>query len=494
MALDSNDRSKASRFTTILLILCSAGLLACSIYRAATYSFTHDESLTFAIFTWQPAWATTTNHHLLNTWAMECLSALFGNSEFALRLHTLAAHALYLGSTLALLKRLHHPVLQISGFVLLNLNPLMLDFFFLARGYGMALAFEMAALVLLVRAWEKFESGGFEPALLLSAGCGALSVLSLYSFLNFYLPLLAVIGALLGYKQFKLKPARPSLVTAITLLAGCGLFLTLILGRLFRLRSHGEFFWGGQSGFVEDTVRTFVEVSLYGVAYPNGTVTWVAWILTGLFALLAAFAALQALLRKLDPLFFLVFMVLAGAVVLPILENTILRMPYPYERAGLYYLPLFMSALLFGCRAITPVAARGWRLIATLAVPVAAAFMLTLHFCISFTLASCFLWPYDAHSRDALALIERDRGSATHIELLNDWRLEPVLNFYRYTRHYAWLVPVTRRGHGSANYLYLLPQDIKHIPPGSCTVLAVYPDSQTALLRAKLAPTAPAGK
>ena len=164
MSPDLEPRSKVPAFFNVLLVLASAGLLACSIYRAATYSFTHDESLSFAIFSWRPAVGDTTNHHLLNTWAIQCCSMLFGNSEFALRLHTLVAHGIYLAAGLALLKRLRHPVLQLSGFVLLNLNPFLLDFFFVARGYGMSLAFEMTAIFMLVRAREEIEGRGFEKA------------------------------------------------------------------------------------------------------------------------------------------------------------------------------------------------------------------------------------------------------------------------------------------------------------------------------------------
>ncbi|MEI8340728.1 MAG: glycosyltransferase family 39 protein [Verrucomicrobiota bacterium] len=484
MSPDLEPRSKVPAFFNVLLVLASAGLLACSIYRAATYSFTHDESLSFAIFSWRPAVGDTTNHHLLNTWAIQCCSMLFGNSEFALRLHTLVAHGIYLAAGLALLKRLRHPVLQLSGFVLLNLNPFLLDFFFVARGYGMSLAFEMTAIFMLVRAREEIEGRGFEKALLLSAAFGALSVLSNYTFLNFYLPNLLAIAVLLQSRRSMMKSGRSSLWITVVLLLFCGSFLTLILAQLFRIRGHGGFWWGGQGGFVADTVLTFVVASLYGVDYPGPTGYGVAGIFAGLFGLMAVLVVCRFFARKKDPHFYLLFFVLAGAVALPVLENRILRMPYPVERAALYYLPLYMLTLLFACDAITPLAVRGWRSLAGLAVPVMIAVMLILHFCISFNVSTCYLWAYDAHTRDAIEIIARDRGTAGHVQLLDDWRMEPAMNFYRVTRHYAWMEPVTRKVPGSANYFYLLAGDIKKIPPGSCTVLAVYPDSQTALLKA----------
>jgi len=494
MALDLTNRLKAPALSTIVLILCSAGLLACSIYRAATYSFTHDESLTFAIFTWEPAWGTTTNHHLLNTWAVECWSILFGNSELALRLHTLVAHGIYLAAGLAILKRLRHPVLQFSGFVLLNLNPFMLDFFFLARGYGMALAFEMAGLYFLVCAWEKRDGRGFKKALILSSVCGALAVLSNYIFLNFDLPLLFVIGGMLLYRRSGIRPDRTSLVAALALIAANGVFLALILLRLFRLRGHGEFWWGGRTGFVADTVYTFVEALLYGVDYPGPVASWITGILTGFFGAAAILAVGSFFVRKKDRLFCLFFFLLAGAVALPVLQHRIFHVLYPVERAGLYFIPLYMLTLLFAFEAVAPSGSRGWRTVLSLAAPVVAAGVMLLHFCISFSVTTCYLWTYDAHTRDAIEAIAGDRGTKDPVVLLNDWKLEPSLNFYRVTRHYTWLAPVTRRQQGKADYLYLTASEVKKIPAGSCTVLGVYPDSQTVLLRSNLSARFSTGK
>ena len=103
-----------------LLLASSAVLLASSIYRAASFPFTGDESLTFAGFSWEPIWSGDVNNHLLNTWLMRLCSAALGNSELSLRIPNLMAHAVYLASALALLKRFAQPVLVAAGFVLLT--------------------------------------------------------------------------------------------------------------------------------------------------------------------------------------------------------------------------------------------------------------------------------------------------------------------------------------------------------------------------------------
>ena len=142
MVADVNGhRTLVRRLVWAVLLLAAVGLLASSIYRASTFPFVHDESLSFTIVNGEPGWGASPNNHLLNTFLMRLCSTLFGNSELSLRAPNILAHVLYLVSSILLLRRLQHVLLQVVGFVFLNLNPFMLDFFFLARGYGLALGF-----------------------------------------------------------------------------------------------------------------------------------------------------------------------------------------------------------------------------------------------------------------------------------------------------------------------------------------------------------------
>ncbi len=134
-----------------LLALCSAGLLLSSIHRAATTPFTIDESLSFAIFTWDPSWGEKANNHWLNTMLMRWCSRLLDDSEISLRLPNVLAHAVYLLSTLGLIGLVRPPALRMAGFVLFALNLFVLDFFSLARGYGLGMAAEAVSLYLLVQ-------------------------------------------------------------------------------------------------------------------------------------------------------------------------------------------------------------------------------------------------------------------------------------------------------------------------------------------------------
>lgn len=476
------------RFTWALLCFCSVGLLASSVYRAATFAFTHDESLSFAIFSWAPAWGASANNHLLNTWLMQWCSMLFGNSELSLRLPNILAHVMYLMGTLVLLKRFPHPVLQLAGFVMLNLNPFILDFFFLARGYGLALAFLMVSLSLLVRALEEQQSRGLETYLSLSVAAGSLAVLANFAFLNYYFPLLLTCAWLLLTDASRCRFSRSRMPAAIALFSASGIFLAMILFKVFQLQQPGHRYFGGHVGFMSDTVDSLVRASLYTVAYAHATDQAISALLMGLFVGLLLLGLYLCCWRKEVPLFAPLLLMLASAAALPLLQHHLFHTLFPMERTALYYLPLYAVVLLSVCHVLTGLLSHRWTKIVVLILPAVIATALSWHFYRSFTLDSCYNWEHDAHNDEILDIINRDREShfpGRTVSLDNSWVLEPSLNFYRITRHYTWLAPVTREPISSddSDYIYAFESDVEELPRDNHIRLAFYLDTQTVLLR-----------
>src|SRR5205085_1395777 len=346
------------RFTRLLLIAAGVALFAATVYRAATYPFTHDEALTYAGFTSEPFWAGDANNHLLNTWLMRACAVAFGTSELSLRLPNVLAFLLYLTCAMLLLERIDSTLTRVAGFVLLAMNPFVLDFFALARGYGLAMAFLLASLYLLL------------------------------------------LGSL-----------RRSLAAA-----------TLA-----------------------------VPSSLEGVLA---------------FIVIAAFFALA--FRR-TPM----FVILCGAVLLTLAEHFVAGTRFPLERVALYYIPLFALALIF--------AMRGKSAIAISAVIVCLG---VWHFARTFDVHTNRTWPYDAHNKELLEQIDRDRGGR-NVRAGVSWQLEPSLNFYRVTRNYTWLAPLTRHPiDGTEDYVYAFAPDL---PRDRWLVLARYSDTGTILVKSKRA-------
>ena len=112
-----------------LLGVCSLFLLIYSGVRAYVLSFVFDEATSFSMISGEhPEWKQSASNHPLNTRLMSWMYRMRGPAEWALRFPNVVAHALYLGFGLLLLRRLTNSWMVVLGFVVLNLNPFMLDF------------------------------------------------------------------------------------------------------------------------------------------------------------------------------------------------------------------------------------------------------------------------------------------------------------------------------------------------------------------------------
>ncbi|HET8773935.1 MAG TPA: glycosyltransferase family 39 protein [Thermoanaerobaculia bacterium] len=453
------------RTTRALLLLASAALFFVAVHRAATFPFVYDESMSYSILTWNPEWRGDANHHPLNTLLMQAAARALGTSELALRTGSLLACVLYLACTLLVLKRLEHPALQLAGFGLLALNPFVLDFFSLARGYGLALAFEMLSLYFLIRA---FEEGG-PKYVVLAVAAGAMAVYSNYAFLNFFLPLLAVTVWLMR------RHARQ----AVALYAASGAFLIAIGWTIAGLHAEGRFYFGGRTGFLRDSVVSLVRASLYRASYAEAA----EWIVVAIVVILFNILLLLAFRREVT-LLTLLIVTLTAAILLPALEHVLLGFRFPLDRAALAYIPPFALALSFGLQ--SAVRRARW----LLALPILIAVALTAHYTATFDPSTNYLWAYDAHDDEAMDLIAQDRERAfpgRTVRVGASWMLEPSLNFYRVTRNYAWMPLVPRQPfhNGGFDYVYAFEQDLADVPPGPRVTLASFPDTKTVLLRFK---------
>jgi len=176
---------------------------------------------------------------------------------------------------------------------------------------------------------------------------------------------------------------------------------------------------------------------------------------------------------------------LASAAALPVLEHALVGTLLPVERAALCYVPLFALTLLF-----TLEAARSCRRGRLAVVLLCAATALTLgcQFGRGFAARSSCAWWQDGHNPEVLALLDRDRrasAAARTVRLRASWVIEPSLNFYRLTRRYTWLLPVTREPitRSDADYIYGYEREVDTLLHGGDTRLVSYPDIGTVLVR-----------
>jgi hypothetical protein len=476
------------RLTWMLLILGSVGVLLSSVYRAATVPFTIDESLSFASFTWDPSWRVKANNHLLNTALMHGSSILLGNSEISLRLPNLLAHGAYLLCALALIKRFRHPVLQLTGFAVLNLNLFLLDFFSLARGYGLALGFQLLSLYLLVRGYEEKPHGDWVKYLASSLAAALLSVLSNFSFLNYYLPLLLVcVWLLLSDISFR-RFSRSHVALTLGVGFANAAVLAFILLKIVRLRHIGQLYIGGQVSFMSDTVESLVRCSLYSNSYSQAATKLIAIILTVSFFLLLLLGLRELFVLHKNSVSGVLLFILASATALPILQHRLLHTVYPIERAALYYIPLYGLVLLLALHSLVRSSSHGWQRTVGVTLSVAIAVTLGWHFYRGFNPGASYTWAHDSHNSEVLAIIKRDHeqnSPGRAVNLRTSGLMIPSLTFYRITRHYTWLLPMNRAPitRSKTDYIYAFQSELDSLPIDRDTRLASYPDIQTVLLR-----------
>ena len=469
--------------------LCCVVLVGESVYRAAAFPITHDEALSFAIYSWDHSWADTPANHLLNTQLMRVCARLFGTSELAIRLPNVVAHAVYLGAVVLLLSRMRR-VFVVPAFALWTLNLFQFDYFAMARGYGLELAAIAASLWCFVRAVDGKAAGTaslpwFGGALM----AGAAAILSNLTAFYFYTALCAVCGWLMVTDKSHLRLRRDGWLPVIVIFGAAGLCALVVINRAFRLQQAHMLYGGGADGFFSDTVVSLVAGSFFAPPYNNDIVRAAAVVMIAvlvLFAALAVWTAWRA--RRFATVTMLLGTMLAIAILVPMTQHALTGSLLPVGRWALYYMPLAWAMVIFAADAgMASRHAAGWRLANVISLWAVAAAVAGL-VGVAFNPVRSYGGFTDTHVKEVLATLDSDRQivfPGERIAVGNNWELEPILNFYRVTRHLGWLAPATRHPleAGNNHYLYGFARDLAALHDVPHAELASFPDSGTALWR-----------
>ena len=234
----------------------SALAFAASVHRAASQSITIDEASTYIDFV-STGWDAffhryDANNHPLYTLLAKASVALFGLSEFALRLPSLIGAAIFLTSLNRILRRATGDSWwTVLGVALLALNPYMLDFFTAARGYGLGCGLMLASIDAVLR--ERFHHAGVAMGLAAATN------------LTFVFPAAGLSAALAAQR-------KPWIAfTALWILIGAA-----VESGPVRNATPDQFYFGVQT--LRETAETLVRGSVFhgtqGPARPPETVTW----------------------------------------------------------------------------------------------------------------------------------------------------------------------------------------------------------------------------
>ncbi len=424
----------------ILAVLLLGFLFAANVYRARTQSFTADEALTYNNFvsgSWRAVWVDyDANNHVLNTLLARFSVAVFGVSEFTLRLPSLAGGALFLAACLLLCRRLFGdgPVLIIS-LATLTLNPFVLDFLSAARGYGLALGLFLWAIELLLRT---FEHG---PSLSLTMAALALA-LSVAANLTFAFPGIVVAAAAAGWLA---RNRRWRALVDEFLLPGL-LAAFLLLAIPLSYAEPSRFYVGAPAlkGTLDSLVDSSLAHSHPGPVSPDEPVSllrnWLRIVTLPLAPVVlgASAAVLAWLLWRRAPwtgerrFFALCAGTLLGSLVLLMAAHHFAGLLYPERRTGLYLIPLFWL-VLFALIRLVP--GRAPQALAALIFSFYA-----FQFARQWNTKYYLEWLYDARTKEIVRRIDEKRDRARPaVTVSATWPVATTVDFYRRSRRLDWL-------------------------------------------------------
>ena len=319
------------------------------ILRAIFVPFVHDEAATFFYFVHTADFlphsdSLDANNHFLNSALSWIFYSLLGPSELVLRLSNLLFFPIYCYYWYKLSSYIFNTYVRniflLSGFFAHN----MLEFFALSRGYGMSIAFLVAAIYFTIK---YFESRRFSQ-IVVSVGLFLFAEYANLSFLNTLILILLLF--ILSMFQKRIYRNNSKLLVPVLLLT---LGVVLSAKRLLLMQQGSTLYYGSGNGLWEVTAKTLLN-KLVNSNYSVSEVTLGALIIVisigGLFFLLNEFKLHRFNFRKLDllsqPAFIFTFLFF-GNCFAAILLNKMLHVNYPEDRVGLYFLPLFIGSLSF---------------------------------------------------------------------------------------------------------------------------------------------------
>lgn len=256
------------------LVVC---LWAYVAVRSVNLAFTADESISFFNLRTGVRWTSTANTHWLNSALMWVAYQLFGGTEWMLRLPNVLIFGLYGAAAIALARSANARAVKWLIFAGLLGDPFLLEFFGLARGYGLGVAFSTASLACLL-AWPPRRPQDVVRWVSVLLATTTLAFYANFATVTVGLAEIVTAGVLLMFRR------RGGELLTAQMLRRLGLVLAVFavlwvpgLLALRQLRDVGALYYGGHTGFVHDTLGTIVQNWGYAYSYSHTTIPLPGW-------------------------------------------------------------------------------------------------------------------------------------------------------------------------------------------------------------------------
>ena len=418
--------------------------LFCFIYvilRAEALGFTHDEGLTFTILSWSRAFMFSPNNHWLNTILIYLSGNIFGHSEFSLRLPNVLSFLVYSYFCYKIVvEKSTHFFPSIIVIIFLMLNTCLIDYFSLARGYGLALAFLTGSFFYFLKAVDNSDDNKN-----LINGI-IFSVLTIYSNFTFVFPIIALhLGYLLHvfFKNRKLLFRKERI--KLFIIEAAVLFPAFIAIIMLKLRSH--LYYGGTRNIIRDTL-----FSIFSQAFKVRVFDDQKWIILIAIAVMILFGII---IKKQKPLK-LLLIVLSTVLLLPIILHYTIGLVYSLGRYALYWIVILGVFFHVFLDNLFETKKRIFAYFFTVVIA-CITFVSTISFFDNMNLQYTQDWKYSADVGNMLEFLDKNVDRNKKYTLGRHWLFKYTIDYYRQSKNYNWLespIKVGKKENKDYDYYY----------------------------------------
>ncbi|MCI5057164.1 MAG: glycosyltransferase family 39 protein [Flavobacteriales bacterium] len=387
-------------------------------------------------------------HHLLSALLSRLMGDVFGYDPWSLRLPSMLAHLCYIFGTYKLCKQLFkHKFLLFATFLGLNFNPYLLDFFALFRGYALAIAAMVWSLFFLFKFFEDWKIRN----LILSNNIAAVSVLCNLALLNYFLAIIAIQAIFCLNKIQKKDSIRLLLSTSMAF----GLVALVLAKPVMLMRENGSFYFGGETGFIHDTLTSLYRKLFYEMYYMEHLkVLFQTLLCIGIVFIL--FKTIKSAWQRTHPELILVVIFVFIFIGLEV-QNLLLDTKFLIERTALFLFPILFLIVMLAFKSLKGISRS---MLNGSAFLLGATFL--LHFGCTYNNSYVLDWRHEAQNKKVISEIY-NQFPGTH----EGWSVQigvssfytPSMNYYRELDAAHWLMPFDRVTLTSTNSMWYINPD-----------------------------------
>lgn len=394
-------------------------------YRAYSLPITHDEASTWLNYRHLNVWSCmsnavcwgTANNHWLNTLLLQWSAFFFGDVPWALRLPNVLAGFGYILCALLISGRyIENKILQFAGFVLICGHVYLLDFFSLARGYGLMASGVIWGIYGMLRYIEKYEWRW----LVFASSALTFAVLGNFTAL---LPW-AAIG--MGWGLWLLLSKKFSLLFRHGLIWLVNAVILFILLRypIKTLANSGEFSWGAKN--IWEMSKDLIINLLYGERiFGEHSADYILIVLGILATIICSIGLLKKNINGRESIIFMCLLLFLNFFII-LLYQKLTGSLAPVGRKSIYLIPF-----LFGFFALSLQFIKKTSLSIVIGILLSSVLLyripLTAH------TGYCREWYFDVGYPELFASVLPKGGSSDSIRLSSSWIFNPSLTFYQRT-------------------------------------------------------------